>query len=113
MKIRLFYFILVVNSAFSQIFAIIGGIPASEYPFFVLIPKDNHICGGTILTPNIVITAAQCLYYETVHRWAYPPEVHVLYGNFSVPHEWWAKYYQAETYVVHEMYSSRLAGGTG
>ena len=50
-----------------------------------LLKLDGKLCGGTIITEYVVITAASCLYYENKQRWAQIHEVHVLHGNFSVP----------------------------
>ena len=95
--------ITLINSV-TPVVAIIGGRPAEDYPFFVLVPKSEQNCGGTIIAPDIVLTAAQCLYYEQQQRWALNEEVHVLHGNFSVPGAWFAKYHQGQSYLVHELY---------
>ena len=44
---------------------IIGGIPAppTRYPYFVSLRRSrsgSHYCGGTLIAPNVVLTAAHC-----------------------------------------------------
>lgn len=43
---------------------IIGGVQTDirRYPFQASVRiKDNHYCGGTILTKNYILTAAHCV----------------------------------------------------
>ena len=74
--LRLFFIIAVITVPF--VFGIIGGTPAEYYPFFVRVPRGNDFCGGVIVDPKIVLTAAHCLYYNKLHRWATFLEVYVL-----------------------------------
>ncbi|RWS22871.1 transmembrane protease serine 2-like protein, partial [Leptotrombidium deliense] len=47
-------------------FRIVGGKEASKndvpWQTSVIVNGDNHICGGSIIAPNCVLTAAHCLH---------------------------------------------------
>ena len=76
---KFFYLVFFITlPKFRAVFGIIGGTPAEYHPFFVLVPKGDELCGGVIVGSNIVLTAASCLYYDKMHRWATALEVHVL-----------------------------------
>ena len=85
-------------------FGIIGGQPAPNYPFFVVVHMADHICGGTLVKLDAVLTAAHCLYFDNEHRWASPLEIYVLHGDFSRPNNWKARYYSCENIFVHYKY---------
>lgn len=42
--------------------------PIEKYPFQVaLLHKNSFICGGTIISKNIIITAAHCVYKYDIY----------------------------------------------
>ena len=47
-------------------------------------------CGGTIVDPNAVVTAAHCLYLDKKKRWAKKSEVKVYVADFTK--KYWKKY---------------------
>ena len=70
---------------------IIGGTPAYHYPFFVIVGMFDETCGGTLVAPDAIVTAAHCLFYEDENRWARPKEVYVIKSYFTEWH-WQAGY---------------------
>ena len=45
---------------------IVGGVEASagEFPFIVSLQRNgNHFCGGTLIAPDVVLTAGHCSDY--------------------------------------------------
>ena len=71
--------------------SIIGGRDAPRHPFYVslFIQVENSQggvgCGGTILTENVVVTAAHCLYNFNLGRWADLEDINVLVSDFTEP----------------------------
>ena len=60
---------------------IIGGFAASHYPFFAYIKNSHYYCGGTIISSQTVLTAANCLYNPRKEAWAENRDVHIVKGN--------------------------------
>ena len=61
---------------------IAGGKPAEFYPFYVFIfsvgaAADRKPCGGTIIAPNVLLTAAQCVAQK------HPQEIFVVKKDFT------------------------------
>ena len=83
---------------------IIKGIPAPDYPFYVVVQRADHKCGGTLVGKDAVMTAAHCLYFDTENRWASPEEVYILHGDVSSSKNWKLRYHSCEKFVVHYKY---------
>ncbi|KAL1122803.1 hypothetical protein AAG570_003129, partial [Ranatra chinensis] len=57
-----------------------------EYPWHVGIyrsGKNDQICGGTLLSPHIVLTAAHCVYSESKHKVLDPSNFLVAVGKYK------------------------------
>ena len=106
----MFFVITVVVFSSKVTFRIIGGQPAPDYPFFVMVNRGFHQCGGTLVRLDAVLTAAHCLYFGAENRWASPLEVYILHGDFSSPNNWRVRYHSCERYWVHFMYEASRKG---
>ena len=95
------------------IWGIIGGRPARDYPFFAVVHSGDHICGGTVLSRKVVLTAAHCLYHETKNRWASALEVYVLHGDVSSAENLMLRYHSCEKFVAHFRYDPSQHEGRG
>jgi hypothetical protein len=75
---------------------IVGGIPTSAFPDCVAIGSNNDwCCTGTLVAPNVVITAAHCLPVECANRIFIGEDVNVP-GNGRV--------IEVKTAVIHPDY---------
>ena len=66
---------------------IFSGKPAEKqsYPFLVKVYMDKFFCGGTLITPKAVLTAAHCLHHEDEDRWALNNEISIKTADFANP----------------------------
>ena len=51
--------IILCCACLSPALGLIGGQPTQDHPFFVMIPKGDEICGGTLIALDIVLTGNQ------------------------------------------------------
>ena len=107
-------FLLVLSFNIAPTVGIIGGSTAaySYFPFFFRVIVNGQTCGGTLITPNVVLTSANCLYHEKRKRWAYPQEVRVL--KTAKTHKLGRERtlrYTCERYARHEYYDPAKFGG--
>ena len=68
--------------------SVIGGHDAERYPFYVYLQlklgnTGMAICGGTILSDTVVVTAAHCVHFDDLGRWAKLNEIQVWVSDFS------------------------------
>ena len=87
-----------------QVMGIIGGDYAPDLPFFVLVLRGRNRCGGSIVSIDAVLTAANCLFDEQERRWAFSYELSVFQGNFSTPHRWKGTSFAVERFSTHRQY---------
>ena len=69
------------------------------------------MCGGTIIAPDTVVTAAHCGYNHLRRRWARKESISVLRGNFTNPDDWNSFAYRCRLFKPNENYDpERIAG---
>ncbi|KAJ2401708.1 Transmembrane protease serine 11D [Coemansia sp. RSA 2559] len=92
--------------SFGQLRPIIGGAPASEheYPFVVHLSIETRrswhaVCGGTLLSPSHVVTAAHCLFHAPS-----PRAVKVGYGHAHIQKQ---KTASARALHIHQGFDGR------
>ena len=93
---------------------IIGGQKAENYPFFVLVQKLQHSCGGTIVSSNVVLASAYCVFCRTKRRWCQTTEVQIIDADFASA-DWMisAKIISVDYFKVHELYNPAKNNGIG
>ncbi|XP_017787319.1 PREDICTED: trypsin-1-like [Nicrophorus vespilloides] len=91
---------------------IVGGRPASEgeFPFQVSLRRsynDNHFCGGSLIDPSHVLTAAHCMYY--IWGGILPPfVVSVVAGQLNLTMTEKSVYRNASVITVHPGFDKKL-----
>ncbi|XP_031752206.1 transmembrane protease serine 2 [Xenopus tropicalis] len=86
---------------------IVGGTPASvgDWPWQVellkLVGTSIYLCGGSIITPHWIVTAAHCVYGST----STPSAFKVFAGSLTIQ-SYYSAGYTVERALVHPSYSS-------
>jgi secreted trypsin-like serine protease len=72
-------------------YAVVGGVPTSteQHPWMVALAsrsvygdsRSGQFCGGTLVSPTKVVTAAHCLYDESTMQPAVRPDLAVIVGR--------------------------------
>ena len=91
--------VIIISICITGCFSIIGGEPSKSYPFFVNVQVSQEPCGGTIISPNAVLTSARCLYQNAKQRFAYPREIEI--GKNS-------QWFSCERYITHPNFVPNL-----
>ena len=67
----IFLHLLLIVFEVANVLTIYGGDNVDHYPFFVTVEANRVFCGGTIIAPDSVLTAARCLYNSNKKRFVW------------------------------------------
>ena len=104
----LFYPLQLILQSLVSVAGIIGGHSVLDYPFFVKVELRGIFSGGTLVSDNTVLTAANCLFHKDKNRWADPHEVMVSKNIDQMTQQ-----YKCECFRPHELYRPGLNNGRG
>ncbi|XP_030214459.1 transmembrane protease serine 2 isoform X2 [Gadus morhua] len=85
---------------------IVGGTPAGAGPWGWQISlqwKENHFCGGSIISPRWVITAAHCLVHSNMFE---PSNWEVVVGSLRLLDVSQGQRYRVGRVIYHPLYNS-------
>ena len=93
------------------VLGIIGGRRQTDtYPFYVMIANGGfRICGGTIIAPRAILTAASCLYDYDRKQYLDVHEIEVIKSDFT--HEDWQDFMDVHSccrFVVHPTFDPEV-----
>ena len=89
---------------------VIGGTHAEiSCSFFAFVGRGDNTCGGALTQPDVVVTAASCLYDRKRQKWPSAEQIYILHGCFKS--EMNVKYYSCEQYLVHYLFNPRISEG--
>ncbi|CAG0892630.1 unnamed protein product [Cyprideis torosa] len=97
-----------IQPDFNRNIRIVGGADArpGDFPYLVSItytPLERHICGGTLISENYVLTAAHCLTFVDENA-----ELEVVVGEHHLDEEEpWSEIKQVEQIIVHPDYNEK------
>lgn len=86
------------NDTNSKIEKIVGGSKAriEEFPYLVFVNHGNKICGGSVISPNHVLTAAHCVCSGNRLCYVHTGSAHKSYGG---------KWTETNRIICHEGYN--------
>ena len=110
-RLKFVHYLIYVVVLFSNlsILVVFGSREVQSYPFFVLVGKFDDTCGGVLINPDTVLTAANCLYDRKRNQWPRDDQIYILFGHFEK--EWNVKYCACDKYKVHANFNPNVTSG--
>ncbi|XP_014247500.1 neutrophil elastase-like [Cimex lectularius] len=110
MKIHVYLILFFIRIRITK--SILNGVAVAEkeYPFFVCIELDSAVvCGGTIITPSVVVTGAHCVIQMDKEKTFIPVEINrlmVLAGTVTLDQsDQGYQESQVDNLIIHEKFN--------